>query len=170
MPDLHSELCNQVVLGIDPETRSLRNFNSPVDTGTVLANGVAPPPLSRLLLTVAVWSVKGLMYAAPQWRSSGLGTKLEDYVLNPRHREGRHKARLFESALGITLANTGVLRQTILSAADIRRMLNRSEITGTELYVLRFALEAEKGSATVLTAWIVRDGEDFPRLVTCYIL
>lgn len=39
-------------------------------------------------------------------------------MLNPRHREGRHKARLFESVLGITLANPGVLRQAILSAAE----------------------------------------------------
>jgi hypothetical protein len=53
----------------------------------------------------------------PNGDRADLGTKLEDYVLNPRHREGRHKARLFESVLGITLANIGVLRQAILSAA-----------------------------------------------------
>jgi hypothetical protein len=99
----------------------------------------------------------------PNGDRADLGTKLEDYVLNPRHREGRHKARLFESALGITLTNTGVLRQTILSAAENSA---DAEPLGNywhgELYVLRFTLETEKGSATVLTAWIVRDGEDFP--------
>jgi hypothetical protein len=30
-----------------------------------------------------------------------------------------------------------------------------------EIYVLRFPLQTQKGIATVLTAWIVRDGEDF---------
>ena len=54
----------------------------------------------------------------PNGDRADLGTKLEDYVLNPRHREGRHKARLFESALGITLADASVLRRAILSAAE----------------------------------------------------
>jgi hypothetical protein len=100
-----------------------------------------------------------------------LGTKLEDYVLNPAHREGRHKARVFESALGITLANSDVLRQAILSAADTS---NNAESLGNnghgDIYILRFPLQTGKAVATVLTAWIVRDGEDFPRLTTCYIL
>ena len=73
--------------------------------------------------------------------------------------------------LGITLANSEVLRQAILSAAETS---DNAEPLGNnghgEVYVLRFSLETEKGSATVLTVWIVRDGEDFPRLITCYIL
>ena len=107
----------------------------------------------------------------PNGDRADLGTKLEDYVLNPRHREGRHKARLFESALGITLANTGVLRQAILSAAENSADAEPFGNNGHgELYVLRFALGTEKGSGTVLMAWIGRDSEDFPRLVPCYIL
>ncbi len=78
----------------------------------------------------------------PNPERASIGRKLEDYVLNPHHREGRHKARVFESILGITLANQAVLREAILQAA----------------------------APLVLTAWIVRHGEDFPRLTTCYIL
>jgi hypothetical protein len=107
----------------------------------------------------------------PNGDRADLGTKLEDYVLNLRHHEGRHKARVFESALGITLANGDVLRQAILSAAD---NADDAELLGNnghgEIYVLRFPLQTQKGSATILTVWIVRDGEDFPRLITCYIL
>jgi hypothetical protein len=92
-------------------------------------------------------------------------------VLNFRHREGRHKARVFESALGITLANSDVLRQAILSAADNS---DGAEPLGNnghgEIYILRVPLQTQKGIATVLTSWIVRDGEDFPRLITYYIL
>jgi hypothetical protein len=105
----------------------------------------------------------------PNGDRADLGTKLEDYVLNPRHREGRHKARVFESSLGITLANGDVLRQAILSAAgnsdDAEALGNNGEI-----YILRVRLETQKGSATVMTVWIIRDAEDFPRLITCYIL
>lgn len=39
-----------------------------------------------------------------------------------------------------------------------------------EVYVLRFPLETQRERATVLTVWIIRDSEDFPRLITCYIL
>ena len=107
----------------------------------------------------------------PNGDGADLGTKIEDYVLNLRHWDGRHRARVFESALGITLANREVLRQTILSAAENS---DEAEPLGNnghgEVYVLRIPLETQRGGATVLTVWIIRDGEDFPRLVTCYIL
>ena len=54
----------------------------------------------------------------PNGEHADLGTKINEYVLNPRHWEGRHKARVFESVLGITLANQEVLRHAILSAAE----------------------------------------------------
>jgi len=44
----------------------------------------------------------------PNGDRADLGSKIEDYVLNPRHWEGRHKARVFESVLGITPANRKV--------------------------------------------------------------
>jgi len=39
-----------------------------------------------------------------------------------------------------------------------------------EVFVLRFPLQTETGAALVLTAWIIRHNEDFPRLTTCHIL
>jgi hypothetical protein len=55
----------------------------------------------------------------PHGDRAELGSKLEDYVLNPRHRSGQHKARAFEAQLGITLGNRDVLRRALLSAAVI---------------------------------------------------
>ncbi len=107
----------------------------------------------------------------PNGERADLGAKIEDYVLNPRHWEGRHKAGVFESALGITLANREVLRQAILSAAaNSDEAQARGDNGHGEVYVLHFPLETERGHGTVLTAWIIRHGEDFPRLITCYIL
>lgn len=107
----------------------------------------------------------------PNGQAADLGTKLEEYVLNPLHFEGRHKARVFETHLGITLDNREVLRKAILAAAEISVGAEPRGHNGHgETYVLRFPFATELGSATVLTAWIIRDGEDFPRLVTCYIL
>ena len=36
--------------------------------------------------------------------------------------------------------------------------------------VLDFPFTGPGGTATIRSAWIIRSGEDFPRLVTCFIL
>jgi hypothetical protein len=43
--------------------------------------------------------------------------KLRDYCLSPEHPRGKHKARVFASALGLTREDAGVLREALLSAA-----------------------------------------------------
>jgi hypothetical protein len=53
----------------------------------------------------------------PNGDRADLGTKLEDYSLNPSHRQGQHKARVFESALGITLANKQILSRALFAQA-----------------------------------------------------
>ena len=107
----------------------------------------------------------------PNGARADLGVKLEEYVLNPLHRDGHHKVRVFESAFGISLANRGTLRAAILAAAtDSDEAEARGDNGHGEVFVIRFVLTTEKGSATVLTAWIILHGEDIPRLTTCYIV
>jgi hypothetical protein len=107
----------------------------------------------------------------PNGERADLGTKLEDYSLNPLHRQGQHKARVFESALGITLANREILSRALLEAA---KKSNDTVALGDNgfgvTFVLRFSFTTETGSATVLSAWIIRHNEDFPRLTTCFIV
>lgn len=116
------------------------------------------------------WQTKNYV-KIPNGERADLGTKLQEYVLNHLHREGRHKARVFESVLGITMVNSETLAlalKSVVSSSD------QAEFRGNnghgDVYVLTFSLETERGKATVLSSWIIRDGEDFPRLVTCYIL
>jgi len=107
----------------------------------------------------------------PNGENADLGSKLEDYSLNPLHRQGQHKARVFESALGITLANRKVLSRALFAAAKSSNDVVAFGDNGFgETYVLRFRLTTERGSATVLSAWIIRRNEDFPRLTTCFIV
>jgi hypothetical protein len=107
----------------------------------------------------------------PNGDCADLGNKLEDYSLNSLHREGRHKARVFASVLGITLANAEELRRALLAAAtESDDVEPRGDNGFGEIFVIRFPMTTEVGSAVVLTAWIIRHGEDFPRLTTCYIL
>lgn len=107
----------------------------------------------------------------PNGERADLGVKLEDYVLNPLHREGQHKAHVFASVLDITLANAQVLRNALLDAAASSDSVEpRGDNGFGAAYVLRFPLATAQGAATVLSAWIIRHGEDFPRLTTCYIV
>jgi hypothetical protein len=47
--------------------------------------------------------------------------KLRDYSLNPLHPEGKHKARVFKSALGFTASDAERLRGMILAAVPTIR-------------------------------------------------
>jgi hypothetical protein len=107
----------------------------------------------------------------PNGEHCDLGTKLEDYSLNPLHREGRHKARVFNSVLGITQANAEVLREAIRSAAALSDQAEARGDNGFgDVFNLRFAMTSSGVSATIMTAWIILRNEDFPRLTTCYII
>jgi hypothetical protein len=107
----------------------------------------------------------------PNGDRAEIGTKLEDYVLNMLHREGRHKARVFESVLGITVGSADVLRRALLDeAAASDQVEARGDSGFGTLYIVRFPLSTTKGTGTVVSVWIVRHGEDFPRLTTCYIV
>ena len=96
--------------------------------------------------------------------------KLIAYSLDPEHDEGRHKAHLFESLLGINQHNTELLIDAVEEAAvSDDASLGKSDHYG-QRYVIDFAFTGPSGSATIRSAWIIRRDEDFPRLVTCYIL
>ena len=107
----------------------------------------------------------------PNGVRADLGTKLEDYILNMGHREGRHKARMFQSVLGIGTDNADILRRALLNAAAVSDQVEARGDSGFgDVYVLRFPLSTILGTGIVLSVWIVRHGEDFPGLATCYIV
>jgi hypothetical protein len=63
------------------------------------------------------------------------------------------------------------LRQAILAAAATSDEVEARGDNGYgDVYVLRFSLQTAKGSGVILTAWIIRHGEDVPRLTTCSIV
>ena len=96
--------------------------------------------------------------------------KLSDYCLSPEHPVGKHKATVFQAALGLKTADAQVLRERILRAAvDEQAVLERADEFG-DRYRLDFELATPTGRALVRSAWIIRSGEDFPRLTTCFVL
>jgi hypothetical protein len=95
--------------------------------------------------------------------------KLSNYSLNFEHETGKHKAYVFKSVLGITLENKDILVNAILDAAKICEASERGKKFGMR-YNMVFEMRTDIGTAEILTAWIIDDGMDFPRLTTCYII
>ena len=96
--------------------------------------------------------------------------KLRDYILNPYHPRGRHKARIFASKLGFGSGDTETVRAMLLRAAlDYDAVVGEQDLYGRR-YVVEFTMGGPAGLATVRSLWIVRRGENFPRLTSCYVL
>jgi len=96
--------------------------------------------------------------------------KLRDYCLNPLHDEGKHKARLFVAALGMTTADADELRRILLEIVKSQdAQLGRWDAFG-QRYVVDFILEWRGRRALVRSGWIVEHGSDVARLTTCYPL
>jgi hypothetical protein len=96
--------------------------------------------------------------------------KLVDYCLSSTHKVGRHKARVFEAALGLTIVDAFKLRAWLQRAAIERdAIMERSDEFG-QRYRIDFEVVTASGRAMVRSAWMMRSGEDFPRLTTCFVL
>jgi hypothetical protein len=96
--------------------------------------------------------------------------KLIDYCLSENHPVGKHKARVFKSALDFSLENFQDLKESILS--EIREkeaVMTEINQYGT-LYVVDIEVENPPKHAFVRTSWIIRVDENFPRLTSCYII
>ena len=96
--------------------------------------------------------------------------KLVDYALNPEHALGRHKARVFLSALGIGRDDWEYLRDRILDAVPSATVATvRVRRFGT-LYDVPILVEGLNGQThEVTTAWIVKPDDDRPKLVSTYV-
>jgi hypothetical protein len=96
--------------------------------------------------------------------------KLRDYCLNPSHDEGKHKARLFAAALGMTDSDAGELRDILLEAVKTHdTQLGRRDVYG-QRYILDFVLAWRGKQAMIRSAWIIERNSDTPRLTTCHPL
>jgi hypothetical protein len=102
-------------------------------------------------------------------------SKLVEYALNPHSERGRHKARVFESALGFNLSNWEQLKQAVLDALPHHTAALTNETTFGRKYEALLPITGPNGrTVNVLTVWQfdrLPDGTfgDQPRLVTLYV-
>jgi hypothetical protein len=96
--------------------------------------------------------------------------KIRDYCLSERHPLGRHKARVFRSALGLTTGDSGELMSALAEAARHQEAEKGVvDIFGAR-YIVDFSLTRGGKTADIRSCWIILNGETVPRFVTCFIL
>jgi len=95
--------------------------------------------------------------------------KLRDCCLNPDSPRGRHKARVFAAALGLTPEDAPTMQ------AKLREIARTGDATRGEVdlygqrYTIDFEMVTEAGKAMIRSCWIVLRGQTAPRLTTCYV-
>ena len=95
--------------------------------------------------------------------------KLRGYCLNPHHTRGRNKARVFAAA-GIREDDAEELRAALLwAAANAEARLGVMDLYG-QRYSIDFELMRHDRAVKIRSTWIVLNGQDLPRLTTCYVL
>jgi hypothetical protein len=96
--------------------------------------------------------------------------KLSGYCLNPNHPDGQHKARVFQSVLGLKKETEEELRSALReSLIQNNAIFDKKNQYGNK-YIIDFPMTRDNQQAIIHSVWIIRFEEDFPRLVTCYIL
>ncbi len=96
--------------------------------------------------------------------------KLRDYCLNASHPRGCHKARVFFATLGLTARDAQYLRNALLEAATTHEAALGEADEHGQRYLLDFTLTRGDRVARIRSSWVVRRGEDVPRLTSCFVL
>ena len=94
-------------------------------------------------------------------------SKLEDYVLNPAHRDGQHKARLFKSILGFEKSDWQKLEKAILDELPYHEAVLSREDRWGKFYSVSLPIVGPNGNtAIVQTIWKIETGKDYPSFIT----
>jgi len=94
--------------------------------------------------------------------------KLTHYVLNQNHPEGRHKARVFLSALGVTSADGEWLSNAILAALWKSDAVLQSKTNWGAIYRVDMEIVRGQRCAKIRTGWLC--ASDTAKLATCFVV
>jgi len=94
--------------------------------------------------------------------------KLQAYCLNSQHPRGRNKARVFAS-VGIREADAEELRTALVAAASDGEAVPGAANPYGQRYIVDFDMARQGRTVRIRSTWIVRAGEDLPRLTSCYV-
>lgn len=96
--------------------------------------------------------------------------KLIDYALNPNHSTGKHKARVFKSALDFTQDDAYKLEKQIREKVPYHKAIKGKKDKYGQRWTVCIPIEGNNNKkAIVETAWIVRAGSSTPELITAFV-
>jgi hypothetical protein len=94
-------------------------------------------------------------------------SKLEDYALNPAHKDGQHKARLFKSILGFERDDWQKLERIILDELPYYEAVFLEEGNWGKKYQVSLLIAGLNDNIAIVdTIWIIRPETDYPSFVT----
>ncbi|MBW7900704.1 MAG: hypothetical protein H3C26_04465 [Rhodocyclaceae bacterium] len=94
--------------------------------------------------------------------------KLHDYALDPNHPEGRHKARVFLSALGLGASDSEWLAAAILGNICAAEAVEFGHTAWGTIYKADIQIWRGNRCAKLRTGWLCRG--DTTKLTTCFIV
>lgn len=96
--------------------------------------------------------------------------KLTKYALDPESARGKHKARVFKSALGYDLTNWQDLYDQVLAKVGQYEATERGDKGHGQTYQVVIPINGPNGKTVdVKTGWIIDTGKTIPRLTTILV-
>jgi len=91
-----------------------------------------------------------------------------DFLVNPDHHAQPGHAKLFSRLFGIDRTNAEQLRVALLSAARNLDVESTRLMSFGTMHKICFPMAGVRRTHRIISVWIIRRGEEHPRLVTAY--
>lgn len=97
--------------------------------------------------------------------------KLGSYALNANHPEGKHKARVFKSVLGVERRHAGTLSELIRTSLPKAPAEQHESTAFGDIWITWHEITGLNGERAIVTAaWIYKkEAPHTPVLISCYI-
>ena len=96
--------------------------------------------------------------------------KLRGYALNPEHETGKHKARVFRSALGFQQQDWRLLHDQIMEGLPESEAILRNETAKWQNWTVPILVPGRNSRrGYVTTGWVVKADNERPQLTTAYV-
>ena len=97
--------------------------------------------------------------------------KVFQYALNLEHPTGRNKAIVFRDVLGYVQANGDELIQKVIQGLSSWRAVQKDDTLYGVPFEVKMLVTGPSGrTAPVLSAWIIKNGNNFPTLSSIYVI
>jgi hypothetical protein len=94
--------------------------------------------------------------------------KIRDYVLNPDHAVGRHKAQVIAAGTGLGRTDYRDMVDQIQRGIMVYEAVEHHLVDRNKQFYVEMPINGPTGSMIVRTIWIYEEGNDGPRLTTVY--